>query len=59
MALDLRSVMALAGYELSPADRERVEAYLEPYFREIQALRELDLPDDVEPVTSFSLQRWD
>jgi hypothetical protein len=57
-AVDLTAVAELAGHPLSPAELEEVAAILAGMMEDIQALRDLDLPDDVEPVLGFRLEPW-
>lgn len=59
MGTSLRSVLELAGYSLSDEDLEKVRIFLVDYLDEIDKLRELVLPDDIEPVTQFRMERWD
>ncbi|MFQ5930882.1 MAG: hypothetical protein ACE5MM_00595 [Nitrospiraceae bacterium] len=59
MGTSLRSVLELAGYSLSDEDLEKVRIFLVDYLEEIDKLRELVLPDDIEPVTQFRMERWD
>jgi hypothetical protein len=54
----LAAVAALAGYPLSPADLEEVAAILTGMMEDIQKLRDLDLPDDVEPIVTFRVEPW-
>jgi hypothetical protein len=55
---ELAAVAALAGYPLSAADLEQVAAILAPMLEDLEALRALDLPDDVEPIVSFRVEPW-
>lgn len=57
-AEDLAAVANLAGYPLSAADLADVAAILSGMMQDIQALRDLDLPDDVEPIVTFRLEPW-
>ena len=57
-ASELAAVAALAGYPLSPADLEEVAAILSGMMEDIQRLRDLDLPDDVEPIATFRVEPW-
>jgi hypothetical protein len=57
-ASDLAAVADLAGYSLSAADLEEVAAILTGMIEDIQKLRELDLPDDVEPLLTFRVEPW-
>jgi hypothetical protein len=55
---ELIAVSALAGHPLSAADLEEVAAILTGMMHDIQVLRDLDLPDDVEPILTFRVQPW-
>jgi hypothetical protein len=55
---DLAAVADLAGYPLSAADLEEVAAILTGMMQDIQTLRDLDLPDDVEPILTFRVEPW-
>lgn len=55
---DLAAVADLAGYPLPAADLEEVASILTGMMQDIQALRDLDLPDDVEPVLTFRVEPW-
>jgi hypothetical protein len=57
-ALELAAVADLAGYPLSTADLEEVAAILIGMMEDIQWLRDLDLPDDVEPIVTFRVEPW-
>jgi hypothetical protein len=57
-ASDLSAVADLAGHPLSAADIEAVAAILADMAADIQALRDLVLPDDVEPMLVFRLEPW-
>jgi hypothetical protein len=48
----------LAGYPLSPADLAQVASILDGIMEDIRKLRELDLPDDVEPILTFRVKPW-
>jgi hypothetical protein len=54
----LAAVADLAGYPLSAADLEQVATILAGMMEDIQALRDLDLPDDVEPILTFRVEAW-
>ncbi|GEM_PF-5012241 len=49
----------LAGHPLSREDLDAVRRFFELYLAEIQRLRELDLPDDIEPVTQVRMEPWE
>jgi hypothetical protein len=55
----LGPVAALAGYPLPEADLVEVAAVLRSILPDIQALRDLDLPDEVEPILAFRVEPWD
>ena len=55
---DLAAVAALAGRSLSPAELEEVATILTGMMQDLQALRDLDLPDDVEPIVTFRVESW-
>jgi hypothetical protein len=55
---ELAAVADLAGYPLSAADLEEVAAILTGMMADIQMLRDLDLPDDVEPILTFRVEPW-
>jgi Asp-tRNA(Asn)/Glu-tRNA(Gln) amidotransferase C subunit len=55
----LTHVAELAAYPLSEADLEQVAAILEGMMEDIQKLRDLALPDDVEPILSFHVDPWE
>ena len=55
----LEPVAELAGYPLSESDLAEVAGVLESMMEEIQKLRDLELPDEIEPVTVFLLEPWD
>ncbi len=54
----LASLAAIAGCPLTKEELKRVGAYLVDYWRELQALRAVVLPEDIEPVVQFRLERW-
>jgi hypothetical protein len=55
---ELAPAAELAGYPLSEADQEEVTAILRGMMEELQQLRDLDLPDDVEPILTFRVEPW-
>lgn len=59
MAQSLEQVADLAGYSLPPDDLRAVRRFFEMYLPDIQALRELVLPEDIEPVTQLHMELWD
>ena len=54
----LAAVAELAAYPLSSADLEAVAGTLASMQQDIQTLRNLELPDDVEPVLIFRVEPW-
>lgn len=54
----LAPVADLAGYPLSVADLEQVASILEGIMEDIEKLRDVDLPDDVEPILTFRVEPW-
>jgi hypothetical protein len=48
----------LAGHKLSAAELEEVAALLAAMMADLQTLRDLDLPDDVEPILTFRVEPW-
>jgi len=55
----LKHVAELAGYPLPEADLKQVASILEGMMEDVQKLRDLDLPDDVEPILSFHVDTWE
>ncbi len=55
----LKPVAELAGYPLPEEDLKEVASVLAGVMEDIQKLRDLDLPDEVEPVTVFRVEPWD
>jgi len=55
----LKPVAELAGYPLPEADLEQVASILEGMMEDIQKLRDLDLPDDVEPILRLHVDPWE
>jgi len=54
----LTPVADLAGYPLSVGDLAQVSLILEGIMEDIQTLRDLDLPDDLEPILAFRVEPW-
>jgi Asp-tRNA(Asn)/Glu-tRNA(Gln) amidotransferase C subunit len=54
----LAAVANLAGYPLSAADLEQVASILAGIMEDIEKLRALDLPDDLEPILTFGVAPW-
>jgi hypothetical protein len=55
---DLAAVADLAGHSLSAAELEEAAAILTGMMQDLQVLRDLDLPDDVEPIVTFRVEPW-
>lgn len=55
----LKPVGELAGYPLLEADLKQVASILEGMMEDVQKLRDLDLPDEVEPILSFHVDPWE
>lgn len=55
----LKPVAELAGYAIPEADLPQVALVLEGIMEDIQKLRDLDLPDDVEPIITFRVEPWE
>ena len=55
---DLAALADLAGRSLSPAELEEVATILTGMMQDLEALRDLDLPDDVEPIVTFRVEPW-
>ncbi|MDR7482830.1 MAG: hypothetical protein QN183_08635 [Armatimonadota bacterium] len=57
---DALAVLAVvAGHTLPEHELRLVGAYLAEYWREVEALRAVALPEEAEPVVQFHLERWD
>jgi len=54
----LAAVAELAGYPLSAADLEAIAGILASMQQDIETLRGLDVPDDVEPILTFRVEPW-
>jgi Asp-tRNA(Asn)/Glu-tRNA(Gln) amidotransferase C subunit len=54
----LAAVANMAGYPLSAADLEQVASILAGIMEDIEKLRALDLPDDLEPILTFGVEPW-
>ena len=54
----LEPTAQLAGYPLPAADLAQVASVLDGIMDDIQQLRDLDLPDDVEPILEFRVEPW-
>jgi len=54
----LEPIADLAGHPLSAADLEQVALILDGMMEDIQKLRDLELPDDVEPILAFRVEPW-
>jgi hypothetical protein len=55
---DLAAVAALAGHPLSARELDDVAAILAGMMDDLQALRDLELPEDVEPILGFRVEPW-
>lgn len=55
---DLAPIADLAGHSLSPAELEEVATILTAMMQDLETLRDLDLPDDVEPIVTFRVEPW-
>jgi hypothetical protein len=55
----LKPVADLAGYSVSEADLTQVASVLDGIMDDVQKLRDLDLPDDIEPVLAFRIELWE
>jgi hypothetical protein len=55
---ELAPAAELAGYSLSEADLEEVTTILRGMMEDLRQLRDLDLPDDVEPILTFRVEPW-
>ncbi len=55
----LGPVAQLAGYPLTEVDLDAVASVLAGVLADIQKLRDLDLPDDVEPILTFRVEPWE
>jgi hypothetical protein len=54
----LEPVADLAGYPLPEADLQQVSSILDGMMEDIQKLRDLELPDDVEPILILRIEPW-
>lgn len=55
----LKPVADLAGYPIPEADLPQVASVLEGIMEDLQRLRELELPDEVEPILTFRVEPWE
>jgi hypothetical protein len=55
----LEPVAQLAGYHVPGDDLVQVASILDGMMTDIQALRDLELPDDIEPVLTFRIEPWE
>jgi hypothetical protein len=55
----LKPVAELAGYPLLDDDLAAAASLLSGVMEDIKRLRDLDLPDDVEPILAFRLEPWE
>jgi hypothetical protein len=54
----LEPTARLAGHPLPADDLVQVAEILDAMMEDIQKLRDLDLPDDVEPILEFRVEPW-
>ena len=54
----LEPIADLAGHLLPAADLEQVAMILDGMMEDVQKLRDLELPDDVEPILAFRVEPW-
>jgi hypothetical protein len=54
----LAPVADLAGSPLPAGDLAQVALILDGIMEDIQKLRDLDLPDDLEPILTFRVEPW-
>jgi hypothetical protein len=59
MTKSLEQVADLAGYALPSEDLREVHRFFEMYLSDIQVLREIVLPEHIEPVTQLHMELWD
>ncbi len=54
----LGPVAELAGYQLLEDELAATASLLDGVMEDIQRLRDLDLPDDIEPILTFRVEPW-
>jgi hypothetical protein len=54
----LKPLAELAGYPLLDDELAEIASLLDGMMEDIQKLRDLDLPEDVEPVVTFRVEPW-
>jgi hypothetical protein len=54
----LRPVAELAGYPLLDDELAAAASLLSGVMEDIKRLRDLDLPDDIEPILAFRVEPW-
>ena len=55
----LRPVAELAGYQLLDDELAAAASLLSGVMEDIKRLRDLDLPDDIEPILAFRVEPWE
>ena len=55
---ELAPVADFAGHALSAGELDEVAAILTAMMQDLQVLRDLELPDDVEPIVTFHVEPW-
>ena len=54
----LRPIAELAGYPLLDDELAAAASLLSGVMEDIKRLRDLDLPDDIEPILTFRVEPW-
>jgi hypothetical protein len=54
----LGPIAELAGYQLPEDELAATASLLDGVMEDIQRLRDLDLPDDIEPILTFRVEPW-
>ena len=54
----LKPVVELAGYPLLDDELAAAASLLSGVMEDIKRLRDLDLPDDIEPILAFRIEAW-
>ena len=54
----LKPVAELAGYPLLDDELAAAASLLSGVMEDIKRLRDLDLPDDIEPILTFRVEPW-
>jgi hypothetical protein len=55
---ELRTIAAYADLELNDEEATEIAILLNEYYAEIHKLRELVLPDNLEPVVHYAIKPW-